>query len=269
MRRVILVAALALLAVPSFAALEYEFIQRNSSDDSAVPGTDLTARVVVDGARSRVDFLSGTLYPPGTYVVSTDDARRLYFVDPARQWYTEVNTAGVASALGASTIKIENLKSNLEKLGSGPMVAGIATDHYRLTLNYDISVTLRSLPLRQRVRTEIDSYTTTLYGSVQQLALAQAYRTGNAELDRLLEAENTKIPGFPLRQSVTIKTNYDRASRSKIEMPASRTISREMWVTKIGETEARASQFIVPVGFRRADQPELPKAATTLEFDPN
>ena len=60
------------IAVPSFAAIQYEFMLKNTSDDAAKPSSDLTGRATIDGFRSRVEFLSGNLYPPGTYVVSTD-----------------------------------------------------------------------------------------------------------------------------------------------------------------------------------------------------
>jgi hypothetical protein len=268
-RRLILTVALALVAIPSFGALEYEFNQRNTSDDPATPTTDLTARAIIEGGRSRVDFLGGNTYPPGTYVVTSDAARRLFFVDPTKQWYTEVSSSGVATSLASSNIRIENQKVNVERLNDRPMIAGLPTDHYRLTLTYDITVTLRGVPLKQRVRTEMDSWTTMEFGSYQLPALSSGIRTGNLDLDDLLETERTRIPGFPLRQTVTIRTSFDKPARSKIEIPSTRTITREMWVTKIRETTSRPDQFLVPASYRRADQPDIPAAAAqVLTFEP-
>src|SRR5688572_32876276 len=68
MKTLLVTVALTLVAVSSSAAIQYEFVQKNTSADPVEPVTDLTARAVVDGDRSRVDFLSGNLYPPGTYV---------------------------------------------------------------------------------------------------------------------------------------------------------------------------------------------------------
>src|SRR5215210_6393575 len=110
MKRLLIALALASITVPSFAALQYEFMLKNTSDDAAKQSSDMTGRATIDGFRSRIEFLSGNLYPPNTYVLSTDASGRLYFIDPAKQWYTEVNTAGIATALGASNIKISNLK---------------------------------------------------------------------------------------------------------------------------------------------------------------
>lgn len=269
MRILLVTVALALLSASSFAAVEYEFVQKNASDDGVTPATDLTARATIDGLRARVDFLTGTLYPPGTYVISSDGWRRLYFVDPTRQSYTEVNAAGVATALGASNIRIENQKSELVRLPDRPVIAGIETDHYRLTLSYDITVTLRSISLTQHVQTDIDSWTTLRFGTLQPTALSNPARTGNPELDRLLSVETSKIDGFPLRQIVTIRASYEVPHKSQLQVPKSRTITRETWVTAIRETEPRASVFVLPASYRRADQEELPRSATqTLTFEP-
>src|SRR5687768_1484064 len=222
MKRLLVTLALALIAVPSFAAIRYEFMLKNTSDDAAKPSSDMTGRATIDGFRSRVEFLSGTLYPPNTYMVTPDSTGRLYFVDPGKQWFTEVNTAGIATALGASGIKIENVKSNVETLPDRSRIAGIDTEHYRITISYDITVTMK-------------------FGDVPQSFLTRGSRTGNPELDRLLDSHNSKISGFPLRQLVTTRTRYEMPARSKLERPSQRTMTRETWVTKIQEIATEAS----------------------------
>jgi hypothetical protein len=268
MKRLLVTLALASIAVPSFAAIQYEFMLKNTSDDAAKQSSDMTGRATIDGFRSRVEFLSGNLYPPNTYVLSTDSTGRLYFVDPAKQWYTEVNTAGIATALGASNIKIGNLKSKVETLPDHGKIAGIVTDHNRLSLSYDITVSMKSIPITQHVETDIESWTTKQFGDVPQSFLSLNSRTGNPDLDRLLETENAKVGGFPLRQIVTTRTHYDMPARTKLARPSSRTMTRETWVTKIQETKIEPSQFTIPISFRRADQPLLPRNTTeTLTFD--
>jgi hypothetical protein len=269
MRKTLFLAALALLAFPTFAAIQYEFQQKNTISDSVTPSSDLTARATVDGDQSRVEFLGGNLYPPGTYVVG-DTSRRLYFVDPTRKWFTEVNTPGIASALGAAKIRVENQKSSSENLDDRPLIAGHPTEHSRITISYDITIVMQEMPLKQHVETIIDTWSTRQYDKARQSAVSSGVlRTGNEDLDRLFSAEVTKIEGFPLRQLVTIRTSYERPARSKLERPSTRTITREMWVTSIKETTADPSVFRVPATYRRADAPELPTSASqVLTFEP-
>ncbi|HYO77696.1 MAG TPA: hypothetical protein VE010_14645 [Thermoanaerobaculia bacterium] len=270
MKTLLVTVALALaIAPPSFAAIQYEFMQKNTSDDEVQPVTDLTARAVVDGSRSRVDFIAGNVYPPGTYVIATDNARRLMFVDPVKKWYTEVNHDALSTALSSTSIKIENLKTDFQQLPDRETIAGIEASHGRVTMSYDIILTIKAIPLKQHVRTEIDTWSTKRFGALDQSFLAGGMRTGNPQLDQIIEAETDRVEGFPLRQVVTIRTSYDLPIKSNLKTPTTRTITRETWVTKIGETQASPSMFTVPASYRRSEQPEAPAAAAeTLQFDP-
>lgn len=270
MKRLLVTVALTFAAVSASAAIQYEFVQKNTTADAVEPVTDLTARAVIDGDRSRVDFVGGNLYPPGTYVISTDGSRRLQFVDPTKQWYTEVNTASVATALGAGNIRISNLKSTVETRDDRPVIAGYPTEHSRLTITYDIAVTIKSIPLKQHVRTEVDTWSTMQFPALSAMSFLSGMRTGNPEIDKLLEVETTRMQGFPLRQTVTTRAVADLPpKRSEIKTPTARTIVREMWVTSIREVPPDAALFTIPGNYRRADVQEAPKAAReTLTFEP-
>lgn len=269
MKRIVLTAALALAAIPSFAAIQYEYVQKSLSEDDAAAGGDLTAKAIVDGARSRVDFISGNLYPPGTYVL-TNDGSRLFFVDPTKKWYTEFNAAGAVSAIGINKISIANLKSEVKQLDDRQVIAGVETAHYQLTMDYDVTLVMRNIPLKQRVHTVIDSWTTGRFGNLSQHALANAVRTGNADVDRLLELETTKIPGFPMKQTMKIQTTIaNRPSQSQLGVSTTRTIVHEMYITSLRETQALPNTFKIPAGYQRADMPEMPRTASeVLTFDP-
>lgn len=271
MRILVTAVLLVFVALPAFPAIQYEFSQRNTSDDSVSPARDLSARAVIEGKKSRIDFLAGTMYPPGTYVISTDGSRRLYFVDPDNKWYTEFDMGSVATSLATSNIQIQNFKSNLQDLGADAVIAGIETKHFRLTISYDISMTVRGLPLRLGVDTEIDSWITSKFGEVLNNAVSSVWQTGNPELDKLFAAETSRIKGFPLRQMVTTRTRYDlpSAARSELKVAPSRKVVREMWVTDVREVPSTAATFALPAGFRRSDAQDVPRAVTdVLTFGP-
>ncbi|HUR80507.1 MAG TPA: hypothetical protein VM733_07060 [Thermoanaerobaculia bacterium] len=270
MKNLLVTVALTLVAVSADAAIQYEFTQKNSTPAAVEPVTDLTARAIVDGEKSRVDFLGGTLYPPGTYVISSDASRKLTFVDPSKEWFTEFDTASVASALGTSNIRIANFKSSFEMRDDRPVIAGHTTEHSRLALRYDITVTVKGIPLTQHVQTDVDTWSTSDFAAQTSNSFLSTMRTGNLDIDRLLDAEALKVQGFPLRQTVTTRAVADLPpSRSQLQTPTSKTIVREMWVSAIRETHADPAVFRLPAGYRRADVPDLPKAATeTLSFDP-
>ncbi|HVR41793.1 MAG TPA: hypothetical protein VMU84_22035, partial [Thermoanaerobaculia bacterium] len=166
------------------------------------------------------------------------------------------------SALGASTITIENLQSTVTPLDQGELIAGIPTKHYRVNLNYDITVVFRGVPLKQSVRTVVDKWMTLQFGDIAESMLASGqFRTGNAKIDELIDIETRKIKGLPLRQTATITTTNLRGAsmNPELKLPTTRVLTREMRVTAIREAKPEANAFTVPSGFQRAEGAAPPK----------
>jgi hypothetical protein len=264
------------VAFSAFPAVQYDFTQRTQSDIEQIRPSNLSGRAIIDGDHSRVDFLTGDLYPPGSYCISTNGSRTLTFVDPAMKSYTEVNAASVAAAVGQSNITITNLKSDMQKLSDHPNFAGLSTEHYHLTISFDMAVEFHSMPLRQSVQTEIDKWTTIEYADIADTFLAASpIRTGNQQIDELIDLETNKIKGFPLKQTVKITTTnlQGTAPGSKLVLSAVRTQSREMIVTSIKRLAgADPSAFTLPASYRRNDTQALAEKSaqtrvTVLSFD--
>jgi hypothetical protein len=276
MRKTVLVITLFVAALPALAAVQYDFVQRTQADNERVRPTNLTGRAIIDGERARVDFLSGDLYPPGTYCLSLDGSRTLTFVDPIMKSYTEVNLTAVAASLGSSNITVENMKSDTQKMPDHPIVAGIPTEHYRMSITFDMSVAFRSMPLRQSVRTEIDKWTTIEYGDISDTFIAaNTIRTGNPQIDQLIELETMKVKGFPLKQTVKITTTNLQGvvPNSKLGMNPVRTQTRELTVMSIKRRDADPVAFIIPAAYKRNDAEALAEKqartqVTILSFDP-
>lgn len=263
------VALTLLVAHGASAALQYEFIQTSRSDSDNNQGMDFSARATIDGRRSRVDFISGNTYPPGTYVISTDGAHKLFFVDPTQKAYTELNTMTIASAIGTTDIKIENFVPSVTRLDDSTTIAGIPADHYRLTMTYDITVTMRNMAIKQSVRATIDKWTTVRFGDNAEPAFASApVQTGNAKIDEMIATETTRIKGFPLKQSIQITTINNAGKQlagSELKIPSTRTRTREMTVTSVGEVKTKDSDFSVPAEFRKLNFAEqAPKSQTQI-----
>src|SRR5205085_1735198 len=151
MRRVLAAIAILAAAQSVSAAIQYEFRQTTHSDLESMPSSDMTGRGVIDGDRSRVEFISGNGFVPGTYVISTNGSKTLVFVDPAKKTYVEVNAAGVATAIGAAKITVSNKKVNVTPIEDHTMIAGLPTEHYRMTIDYDITLAFGTIPLTQTV----------------------------------------------------------------------------------------------------------------------
>ena len=256
MKNILLAISLLLGVTGVQGAVQYEFRQTFHSDVDSMPSHDMTGRGVIDGERYRVEFLSGTAFPAGSYVISTTSNQQIW-VDPAKKSYIEVNAGSVASAVGASRITISNKKVDLTKMADHPIIAGLPTEHFRLVLGYDIALPFGQILLKQSVTTVIDKWVTMAYAGVAESFLAGgAVHTGNADVDDLFDAENTKIKGFPLRETMEITTvnANSRAPGSKLDFKQVHTQTRDMTITAIeSKPDVAAALFQIPAGFRKAD----------------
>ncbi|HKS21810.1 MAG TPA: hypothetical protein VJZ76_03340 [Thermoanaerobaculia bacterium] len=256
--KTILLAISLLLAVTGVqGAVQYEFRQTFRSDVETMPPNDMTGRAVIDGDRYRVEFLSGTAFPPGSYMFTTNGSKQQIWIDPTKKSYVEVNAAGVANALGASRITISNKKIDVTAMQDHPTIAGLPTDHYRMVMSYDIAVPFGQLQLKQSVTTLIDKWTTMAYAGAADGFLADGgIRTGNPDIDDLVAAENTKIKGFPLRQTIEVTTvnATPRNAGSQIPLKQVHTQTKDMTITAIeSKPEVAATLFQIPAGFHKAD----------------
>jgi hypothetical protein len=274
MKRAWVVLGLLAAVQSASAAIQYEFRQSARSDVENQSAIDFSGRAVIDGDRSRVEFLSGNAYTPGTYLIATNGSRTLTFVDPAKKSYVEVNAGSVVTAIGAAKISIANKKVDTTLMDDHPTIAGLPTDHYRLTLSYDITLAFGTLPLTQTVHTIIDKWVTRAFGDVAETFLAGgALKTGNPDLDDLIDTENTKVKGFALRQMINVTTINNTPQVAK-QLPLRRTSTqtREITVTSI-ESKATlpTTAFVVPAGYHKADplRDDTQKAPlTVLSMEP-
>lgn len=260
MRWVLLVTALLVAAVQGvFGAVQYDFRQITRSDFESMPATEESGRGVLDGDRSRIEFLSGNAFPAGSYMITTNGSRMLTFVDPTKKTYVDVNASAVASTIGMRQITISNKRVKVTQLDDHLVYAGFPTDHYQLTLDYDITVAFGSIPLTQSVHETIDKWVTQAFGDVGQDFLSSgAMRTGNPELDDLVSLENTKIKGFPLKQVTNISTTMHRenipGSKLSDVFRPTRTQTKELTITSIAPmSSVPQSLFIVPAGYHKPD----------------
>ena len=272
-----IVALMVATAPSATAAIQYEFRQTTTSDLESIPASDCVGRAIIDGDRSRVEFVSGNTYPPGTYIIATNGSRTMTFVDPSKKSFVEVNAASVATAIGARKITVTNKKIDLTKMPDQTTIAGFPTEHYRLIMSYDITVAFGSLPLTQTVKTTIDKWTTNAFGDVGDTFLAGgALRTGNPDLDDLVSAENSNIKGFALKQIINVTTINNRVqSTSESQLKVNRTVTqtRELLVTAVQPTATIGlATFTVPLTFHKAGpvHDDTQKAPVqTLSFEPS
>jgi hypothetical protein len=261
-RECLFVAALLLSAVPLFGGIRYEFTETTRTEETG-QGTHMVARAVIEGGMSRLDILSGNRYEPGSFILSHGD-NHIYMVNPAQKSYVELETG---QRINPDRVTITDLKSSFTEVPQTELsiIAGYPTRHYRLTLSYRIEVRMGTIPIRQYIDTTIEKWTTGAFDHVieQYRSNVDELKTGNPEIDALIEAEATRFKGLALRERTQIVSRSEKKSKGgNVNLPSSRKRTKDMVVSSIEEVAVSPNFFAIPVDYT-GGQPTRPPGTTT------
>jgi hypothetical protein len=252
-----LIFGMAVFAVSAFAAVTYDFKQVIKSDFKSDANSEVAGTGMIDGNRSRMVLLRGSTHSAGTYIISHHDSQTTFIVDPVNKRFSEIQASKLSSAFNTGQIQIANLKTGVARLNDHPVIAGLPTDHYRITASYDITVKFGALPLRQSVVTKIDKWVTQAFGELSDLHMTRAsLRTGNPEVDKLIELESTRVKGFPLRQVTTIQTTateVGQTPKSQLRMKPTRMLTTDLTITRIAKAQVDPMLFDIPKSFAKVE----------------
>lgn len=220
-------ALLLLAAVNAAAAVSYR-LQGSSG---------MSGRVLVDGAKVRIDLDNGTV------VLTGDSGKTLTLIDPAAKTYTTMSAADLAGGLDMT---ITNAKSSARDAGDGGTLENFPTRRWLLDTGFDVNVDAAGQKMTIHVSMHGESWRTDkLPEAAASIALGQATRTGVPAIDKVLEsvaAANAK--GFPLKEVTTIRTKAAGGEEQTT------TWTVEVHDVRTGVAAAPA-QFAVPAEYQR------------------
>lgn len=243
-------ALLVCLASIASGAVAYEFRQTYRNDRQGGKAVESEGKGLIDGDRSRIEFTRGNVYPPGAFIISTRGASNVILANPETKSYSEMNLAALAARITAGEIEIRNIRTEVEQLPDHPSVSGFPTDHYRTETTYEITIRGSAIALTQNVHTVVEKWTTSAFGDVAGAFVdLDAFRTGNKEIDQILETELAKVKGLPLRTVTTVTTtgagNLARSAPKRVQVS-------EMLLSNVRIEAAPATAFAVPAGYTKA-----------------
>jgi len=265
MRKFVLIAVVA-FASTSWAGITYTAVTRTILGSKNHAG-DMRVRAWVDGKHARMEFIESELpeLETGTYLVSTDGGETSYLIDPRSKTYErwEINNmvANMADLMRSmrSEMKVRFEEPKIEKLveEAGPAMNGMPTKHFRYRTSYKAYLELYETQTISTVMEE-DIWTTTAIAEPGLMELLnKRASSGDEQLDRIVQKEMDKVPGFPLKRVTSTRTETNK------ETSESRT---EMEIVELKNVPIAASMFQVPKGYAELDpnDPDLAKAMKKL-----
>jgi hypothetical protein len=139
--------------------------------------------------------------------------------------------------MDVSDVKVENLLED-----DGGTVAGVSTTHYRFKTNYTMAMKVAFMNNVSHVEIVEDMWSTTaLADAGVGLTQGRGFKLGNEGFDKLIEAEKSKMRGFPVKVvSVTTSETKGKVDR--------RTMTLQVSDLKTG-VAVPDSAFTVPSGY--------------------
>jgi len=264
---------------PLYAAWPESFYYEARTTDRIEGGKERSHNLVkgwVDGAAAKVEFQDqkGTVFKPGSYLLTQDGGLTLYLVDPKERAYAKWDLDAMLATTFAKRestgprlhIEIGNVTSTKLGEGDGVVVVGHTTRHYQWQSGYDMKVSaLRdtvALPLvglKSGATVENRQYHVDLvqeFWSTEQIDAdgfkvwlrPDSNRTGHSGFDRLLENRMAKAKGIPLKSVTRSKTTTGKGK----EQSSVLTVE----VTTLRKEPVAASTFELPAGYE--ERPFLP-----------
>jgi hypothetical protein len=247
------VVAATLTAAPSFSGTYFSAVTTREGRDGA-PGMSITVRGWAEGVKARVEFAESNspVLKPGLFLLTLDGGATVYLVDPKERTFSKLGTSPLDEPAdtktrgprGVVTMTFSDLK--VEKVGEsdGGEIAGVATRHLRLRTRYTTEV--KSLGLKQPMATVIEEdvwFAPKLNDPSLAIWLSKALRkTGDADFDAQLSAQQQNYDGFPLKR-VTVTTTTDKNGKKTVSTATST-------VTTLIVGEMPAGTFAMGSGYR-------------------
>ena len=225
--------SMCMLFVASVATAGYYYESITTDQMEGKKKANLTkVRAWVEGDNSRVEFSSGEekgWFSDGNYLVTTDGGETVYLVNPKEETYAVFDLEAMLATMGqvmnmmeqmGGMMKMEFSDVGSEKLleESGGEVMGHSTTHYRYKSRYTLDMNM--MGMKRQTKTEMlqDIWLTDdldARGFGVWLRPDRRMKTGNEELDELLNNEMAKIEGFPLKM-VNEMTTTNKKGKSQI-----------------------------------------------------
>jgi len=258
----VLTLALAVLA-PVSAALAEGFYYEATTRDQLEHGKERTHSLVrgwIDGANAKIEFADqkGTMFKPGSYLLTKDAGRTLYLVDPKEKAYSRwdleamlASTFALMEGMGP-LLNIDFANATSKKLAEddGGSVLGYPTRHYQWQSAYEMKMTVIGMKRQYNIESVQDFWSTTSLDAegFKVWLRPDRTRTGDSELDSILTSEIGKVQGFPLKTVTKSTMTTGKGKQQKSVMTTE--------VTTLREESVAASTFELPQGYE--ERPFLP-----------
>jgi len=227
------------------------------------PGSQrYVAHASVLGSRGRMDIVEGgvpDLFDKGDYLLF--DSSEVVIVHPAKQQFvllTEQTVGATGIDTIASSIKLSDEKIALDSIGPGDTISAFPTTRYRLTLAFNIAVSLGDTVM---VRVGSETVTDYWVASIPGMApnpLLRSNGVNGGGVPGMLHAFSLRVDSASRRMGRTIVLRSSSTTRTNAGPGRVAEGHNSSAVTDIKRAPVDKNSLIVPIQYRVVPLPGLP-----------
>jgi hypothetical protein len=256
----------AIPAVPAFAGIHYT--ATTTTRDAKDNASDMVVEGWVSGEKARVEFKESNnpMAGAGAFLITKDGGRTVYLVNPEEKTYMRWDMAALLGTAGAvmegmgPMLKFEFTDPQVQKLaqGAGGEVLGYPTTHTKYRTAYSMKIKVFGMGNESDIVSEQEFWTTNRLADagLGVWLSANPPRTGNEQLDKLIDSEMGKVDGFVLRSETVTTTTGKKKGKTNVTRSS----------MKVTSLDANASvpdaRFEIPAGYEQTEMPNLQGAQT-------
>ena len=237
-------------AATAQAGWEYTAVTKaEGGRQSAMMGQTMKASVAGGNAHIEIVSSGNPMMSAGSYLLIQEATKTMYLVRPQDKTYSSMSAmmgmAGGAMGMMNMQVKDPVVEKLLEE--DGGKILGYPTTHYRFRTSYSMEMNLMGMNQVTSVRREEDVWSTT---ALKEIAFSfqgmqNSMKTGNAQLDKLIEAQRGKATGFPLKV-IAAHTTTNPLGQTHVTKTT-------MEVTELKSASFAADLFKLPADYAERD----------------
>lgn len=243
----------------------------NADSPSAPPGVTggpgsqgYIAQAAVLGARGRMDIIEGgipELFSKGDYLLF--DSSEVVVVHPSTQQFIlltqQAMNAGGQLDTTAFSMKMSDEKVLLDSIGPGDTISTFPTTRYRLTIAFNMQLSVASMAVRVGSEAVTDYWVATIPGMAPNpLLRSNGMSTGKAGVPGMMHAFSLRVDSASSRMGRTIVLRS--TSTTRINAGPGRSTASHMGavVSDVRRASVDKNSLIVPIQYKVLPLPGLP-----------
>ncbi|HEY4307262.1 MAG TPA: hypothetical protein VGM82_22515 [Gemmatimonadaceae bacterium] len=222
------------------------------------------AKAAVLGARGRMDIVEGgipELFAKGDYLLF--DSTEVVVVHPSAQQFVlltqQAMNAGGQLDTTAFSMKMSDEKVLLDSIGPGDTISTFPTTRYRLTIAFNMELSVASMAMRVGSEAITDYWVATIPGMAPNpLLRSNGMNTGKAGVPGMMHAFSLRVDSASSRMGRTIVLRS--TSKTRINPGAGRATASHTGavVSDVRRAPVDKNSLIVPIQYNVLPLPGLP-----------